>query len=177
MAYAADALAIASALAPLGSDASELFYDTGTHMWWHKRQDGTYAPLGYTQPPAFAYVSNPGTVVNSTTPNHSVESRAVAAGAVTPGEIVEATVRAFLTGATDTKSLLVGVDADLSNALTAVFLAGQTGIVTFTAAFVVKAASPHLLISRTDFNSMYGHDTKRGTVAVNVATTGFNLVT
>lgn len=177
MAWGADAVVIATIPAISGTNASELHYDAGTTMWFHKRQDGTYAPLGYTQPPAFGYVSNPGTVVVSTTPNNVVETRPVAAAVLSSGYLLEAEVHAFLTGTTDTKSMLVGIDADLSNALTAVFLAGQTGQVRFTAQFFVKAASPHLLKSRTDYNSQFGRDIKRGTVTVNLATTAINLLT
>jgi len=130
------------------------------------------------QPIGFAYVSNPGTVVVSTTPNNVVDTRAVPAATLAANQILECTLRAFLTGTNNTKSLLVGIDADLSNALTAVFAAGQVGIVTFIAQFIVNAASPHLLTSRADFQQQFaGGGVKRGSVTVNLATTAINLLT
>lgn len=139
---------------------------------------GPAGPPGVTQPAGFAYVSNPGTVVVSTTSGNVVDTRAVLAGALAANQYLEATVRVFLTGVSNTKNLLVGIDADLSNALTAVFLAAETGIVEFVAQFLIAATgNVHLLVSRTDFNSQFGRDTKRGTVSVNIATTPFHLVT
>jgi hypothetical protein len=136
-----------------------------------------------TPTPAFAYSSNPGTVVTSTSANNVVDTRPVLAGEVAANQVLEAVVRVYISGTNNTKSLLVGLSADLSHALTAVFTAAQQGVATFTVVFLAAASgNTHTLISRVDFQSTYGataggSGVKRGTVSANLATTAFNLVT
>lgn len=160
-----------------GAGRNRLYSKAG--QWWFFPGGGVPHLLGETQPAAFAYSSNPGTVVVSTTPNNVVDTRLVAAGVLVPDQILEATIRVFLTGTNNTKSLLVGIDADLTSALAVVFAAGQVGIATITAEFLVAhTGNSHELISRADFNSGYAlGGLKRAATAVNLNTTAINLLT
>jgi len=135
---------------------------------------------GGGQPTSFAYVSNPGTVVNSTTANNVVDTRTVAAGKVTANQNVIGKFRAFLTGTNGTKSLSMALSTDSgASALTAVFSATQVGIVEFTVTLVIAASgTTQLLLSRCDSQSGYAFGgISRATLTLNPATTAFNLLT
>jgi hypothetical protein len=161
----------------LGQQAGEIVMlqdpATGYPCWYDTSGVKHFFPF---QPTAYGYCSNPGTVVNSTTSGNVVDSRAIAAGALSVDTILRGEMLAYVQGTNGAKNLQLNFSADTSNALAVALTAAQVGIVRLQADFLIAhTGNVHLLHSRADFNSMYGFALKRGTVSVNLGTTGGNL--